>query len=372
MYRQTGTHTNPSVWSKFSAISPRGIPFSGYFSRISTKWYGALFITEHDGKECSVLVPGMPKTKYPYANKDDELYFPPNTKYYMNEKLDGTNIAFYSLFGEVIAKTRLNPVVNDNIRDFKRMIYDEIPKDYLYNIELAVQRTGYTLCFELWGRRNHHLCYYDQDLQLSFLCAVRSNASLVGRDKYEDIIQTYNFHRPEIIWEGNHTEIYDAYVAYRKDIEKKNKAAEKYVQEGAMIHGDETIWKLKPPSIEEIHRTANKKVGDWFIDAAILKVYENFGIDVLYANGQKLVEDLLLEDFELERVAKSVDAIHKRIYTWTENKKLEDKIKRVVEGKGKTFDSVPSCMRWLSKQLNGKEMKGAYSVVRANELYWIK
>jgi hypothetical protein len=68
--------TNASVrhWQPFDAVSPGGIPFSGYLCRQESDKLGMLVLTVLDGRERLESIPAMPKIHYPCVQgREDRL-----------------------------------------------------------------------------------------------------------------------------------------------------------------------------------------------------------------------------------------------------------------------------------------------------------
>jgi len=362
------TETQLESWHDFKEpiVTPEGNVFSGKVCHTNNQWYGSLAVLEYNGVPEETLICGMPKLRYPYIgdNKDNpEIYFDPNRKYIINLKLDGTNICFYELHGEVLPKTRLNPTVGDSkFGNFKYILEKQIDKDLINAIRQAVRETGLSLCFELWGQGNLHTVHYETPMTLTFILAVKQNGNLLRHRDCEELARKWGFQMPSVIWAGGGKDIVDAYIDIRKQFQLQNEQAREFIVEGGVVHGCNTLYKLKPQAIEELHRLAMTKIGDIFIDQAIYKVLENYGEALLYQKGTELVIDTLSEDFPEDRVLKSIKAIDHRI---TNFRYYQDLRNRVKENLGdREFQDIPSTLKYLSNFFEKSQMRHVYQIVK--------
>ena len=149
-------------WQPFDALSPGGIPFSGYLCRQESDKLGMLAVTSLDGQERLEFIPAMPKIHYPYIQDRDgrlqvSIPVPINiVDARFTVKLDGTAIIFYPLTApdgavlEVIPRTRLLPVLAPSRwGDWHGLLAEALPDRA--PVERAVREQHVVLAFELWG-----------------------------------------------------------------------------------------------------------------------------------------------------------------------------------------------------------------------------
>ena len=156
------TDANARHWQPFDAVSPGGIPFSGYLCRQESDKLGMLAVTLLDGQERLEFIPAMPKIHYPYVQDRDgrlqvSIPVPINiVDARFTVKLDGTAIIFYPLTApdgavlEVIPRTRLLPVLAPSRwGDWHGLLAEALPDRA--PVERAVREQHVVLAFELWG-----------------------------------------------------------------------------------------------------------------------------------------------------------------------------------------------------------------------------
>ena len=110
-----------------------------------------------------------PKTRYPY--RYDNLWLLDQAEYVRSAtKYDGTNICQYSYqdaagMVHTTYKLRTRPFV----LPFFRILLDRTLRNYPKVAHLRLG-TGEAMIYELYGRQNHLLIEYDQDIDLMALC----------------------------------------------------------------------------------------------------------------------------------------------------------------------------------------------------------
>ena len=367
-------------WQPFAVVSPGGIPFSGYLCRDESEKLGMLAVTAVAHEERLEFIYAMPKIHYPYHKGPDgatrlSIPVPPNVvDARFNLKLDGTAIIFYPLTGkdgrilEVIPRTRLQPVLQPSRwGDWNALLQDVLPDRA--PVEEAVRTQKVTLVFELWGYRNPHLVQYDTPLALTLHTAVRHKKPVSYRllagiaHRYQlDLIPTLEVARPDPAG------LAEAYRRWQAQMEAKNRAAgeDVFVEEGAilMLSTQDTAvyWKCKPPSIEEIHWTADANVSKTDVEHALFKMLEN-GYD--FDNGR--VQDVYRElesDFDPERIEIAAELINRVYQEFLLELQKRAWLRHLVDESGLDPHDAPALMRYLSQHYPRKEMSWVYNTVQ--------
>ena len=229
------------------------------------------------------------------------------------------------------------------------------------------------LAFELWGYRNPHLVKYDTPLSLSFHTAIRGGpGKLASYRALQDLAGRYGFELVKSIRvEKPEAEALEAaYRALQSQMEARNQAAGEgvFLEEGAVLmvstRDTATYWKCKPPSIEEIHFTADQALGKEVIRQALLRLAER---NYDFASGN--VADLhaeLEKDFQPPVVVGQADLIQRMWVEFAVELQKRDWLRQLVEQSG--LD--PRCqtvelLRYLSQHYPKTLMKWVYSSVKA-------
>jgi len=302
------------------------------------------------------IVWGMPKLHYPYINKQKRaVRFPPG-KIRIEEKLDGTNITFYPLRDwtgkiiEVVAKTRLCPIVNNSFRDFKDMLNKILTRDNI-NIEKAVRDTGYSFSFEMYGKKNLHLVEYDNDLDLDLLCII-DNGKALPYDKQNEIAKKYKIKQVPLHFEEDEDNIYvteyfknkykfnwnkrkytkksPLYHDIQKIYESINKINGKLITEGSVWSVSNSIekimFKCKEPSIEEIHMSMAMGIPEEIIIQSIHKGIENNILENIF---DFVISDLL-ESYDYLVIQKLDEKIKKLSKELINEETIRKDIKNII------------------------------------------
>jgi hypothetical protein len=368
-------------WQPFDVVSPGGIPFSGYLCRDESEKLGMLAVTAVANEERLEFIYAMPKIHYPYHKEQDgsvRLVIPiqkniSDARFTL--KLDGTAIIFYPLTDaqgnvlEVIPRTRLQPVLQPSRwGDWNALLHDVLPDRA--PVEEAIRTQKVTLVFELWGYRNPHLVQYDTPLALTLHTAVRHKKPVsyrlladIARRYQLDLIPTLEVGKPDS--EG----LAQAYRRWQERMEAKNQAAgeDVFLEEGAILmlstRDTAVYWKCKPPTIEEIHWTADANVGKTDISHALHKMLEN-GYD--FENGR--IQDVYKEleaDFDPERIELAADLIRRIYREFQMELQKRAWLRHLVEESGLDPHDTPNLMRHLSQHYPKREMSWVYGSVKA-------
>jgi len=379
------TGVGPKHWQPFDEKSPGGVPMTGYVCLQESDYLGALALTAIGGKERFEIIPSMPKIHYPYVEDPREgtvkvvVPLPINVvDVRFTTKIDGTCIIFYALPDEdgnpleIIPRTRLNPVLTaSRWGDWPAMLKEVLPDRS--GVERAVRDQKLVLCFELWGYRNPHLVRYDTPLALSFHTAIRRSAGhlasfrtlqdLAGRYGF-DLVKSIRVEKPDA------EALESAYRALQQQMEARNQAAGEgiFIEEGAVLmvstRDTATYYKCKPPSIEEIHFTADQALGKDIIRQALLKLAER---NYDFVNGN--VADLSAElekDFPSPVVEGQAELIQRTWVDFVIELQKRDWLKQLVEQSGlDPHKQTVELMRHLSQHYPKSQMKWVYSSVKA-------
>ncbi len=295
-------------YSEFSEIDPFNPQntVSGFISRKSNEYYGALIITNINGKELPPqLIMATPKMHYPFDARDDgtrNYHFPVAKNIEVYEKLDGTNILAYHYSDEnnryLTYKTRLRPFLSaSKFGDFYNM-WREVATNYFTEIEAEMGRSECNLSFELYGNRNPHLLLYPNPLDIALLFGVTNT----GR-----ILSPTQLNHPSLpivkilkVVDKDFTENYES-------LQKELQAGLKQEDEGYYSGIEGTVWymhlpdgrcvqlKCKPETIEAIHFSAGAGgLSKNIILATCWNGFENAETITV-----DLIKQLLLEEFEV-------------------------------------------------------------------------
>jgi hypothetical protein len=374
------TEVSARQWQGFEVVTPGGIPFSGYVCRQESEKLGMLAITEMAGEPRLEFVYAMPKIHYPYHQDRDGTVrvVVPVAQNVVDArftlKLDGTAIIFYPLTDkdgnvlEVIPRTRLQPVLTPSRwGDWNALLADVLPDRT--PVEEAVRAQKVTLVFELWGYRNPHLVKYDVPLKLTLHTAVRHKKPV----SYRRLLDLANRYGLELIptvetAEPNPDGLARAYRRLQAEMEARNQAAgeDVFLEEGTilMLSAVDTAvyYKCKPPSIEEIHWTADNNVSKENIQQALYKMLEN-GYD--FDNGSITdVHTMLETDFEPERIEIAAELIERVYQEFVVELQQKAWLRQLVIDSGIDPGETGTLMRHLSRHYPKNQMSWVYNAVQ--------
>jgi hypothetical protein len=366
-------------WQPFEVTSPGGIPFSGYVCRQESEKLGMLAITELAGEPWLDFVYAMPKIHYPYHQEKDGTVrvVVPVAQNVVDArftlKLDGTAIIFYPLTDkegnvlEVIPRTRLQPVLKPSRwGDWNALLAEALPDRT--PVEAAVQAQKATLVFELWGFRNPHLVQYDVPLKLTLHTAVRHKKPLSYR-RLLDIAQRYELELIPTVATANLQPdgLARAYRRLQAEMEARNQAAgaDRFLEEGAILIlstlNTAVYYKCKPPSIEEIHWTADNNVSKENIQQTLYKMLEN-GYD-FDAGRLADVHEALQADFEPERIEMAAELIERVYQEFVLELQKKAWLRQLVTDAGIDPKERSALMRYLSDHYPKGQMGWVYNAV---------
>ncbi|MFO7541024.1 MAG: hypothetical protein R6X32_23525 [Chloroflexota bacterium] len=374
------TEVSARQWQPFEVTSPGGIPFSGYVCRQESEKLGMLAITEMGGEPRLDFVYAMPKIHYPYHQDKDGTVrvvvpvMPTMVDARFTLKLDGTALIFYPLTDkegnvlEVIPRTRLQPVLTPSRwGDWNALLSDVLPDRT--PVEEAVRAQKATLIFELWGYRNPHLVKYDVPLKLTLHTAVRHKKPV----SYRRLLDIANRYGLELIptvetAEPNADGLARAYRRLQTEMEARNQAAgaDVFLEEGTILMlstvDTAVYYKCKPPSIEEIHWTADNTISKENIQQALYKMLEDS-----YDFDSGSVEDLhaMLEtDFEPDRIETAVELIARVYQEFVLDLQQKAWLRQLVADSGIDPAATAVLMRHLSHHYPKNQMSWVYNAVQ--------
>ncbi len=360
-------------YGEFSEIDPFNPQntVSGFISRKSNEYYGAIIITNINGRGLSPqLIMGTPKIHYPFDSREDgtrNYHFPIAKNIEIYEKLDGTNIlAFFYSNGDnryLSFKTRLRPFLSSSkFGDFYNM-WREVAIPYFSEIEMEMGRSGCNLSFELYGSRNVHLVVYPVPLDIALLFGVTNTGRILSPTRLKN---------PDLPIVKQLKVIDKDFVANYETLRKELEAGLKQEEEGYYSGIEGTVWymhlpdgrciqlKCKPETIEAIHFSAGAGgLSKNIILATCWNGFENAEIITV-----DLIKQLLLEEFDSQIIETHHYLIDKCV--GFVNKEAEFKNKVVTEYKA-TGMNILLNKRDVMKRLSGKfpkdKMKKVYSII---------
>lgn len=386
MLEQISAITGVSVryWQNFAAISPGGHTFSGYLCRQESEKFGMLAIAELDGVERLEFVYAMPKIHYPYAKESDaageeilrvEIPVPPDAvDARFTHKLDGTAIIFYPLTAadgrvlEVVPRTRLQPVVSPSRwGNWNQLIAEAMPDRSA--VERAVTQERVILIFELWGYRNAHLVTYTTPLAMTLHTGVH-NGQVISYSRLSEIAERYGLPLVDsvAVLSPDSAGLAQAYQRLQAEMEAINQAAgeETFAEEGAILMlstaENATLWKCKPPSVEEIHWAAGAGLSKANIEQALHKMLEN-GYDFLTGSVADLKSELE-SDFEPTQIEYAAPLVTEVYNDFVEEQKRRVRLRQLVDESGLNLTNLPNLMRVLSAHYPKNQMGWVYATVK--------
>lgn len=351
----------------------KGNYLTGQINIESGSSYGSLILSKINSEDKETLsnqyIHATPKMYYPFNRNGDFKFYKTPTISPAYVKYDGTNIlAFYykhtgSTF--VTYKTRLTPILRESkFGDFLAMwleILNKYPR-----IPEIVQRDKVNLSFEMYGIVNKHLILYPVRLDCKLLFGVGDDGNIILPGRWENelpIAEKYQDFTPD-------QDFIAGYSALRQHIESTNEnisETEIKGSEGSIIYidlgGGWKQWKCKPESVFRIHTKSLLSKNS--IMATCYNALENVSLEELTYG---FVYDLLKEEFrEIE-----IQMAETRIKIIL-NEVKEEVVKRytIIDIYNKIGLSLKthkkSIMRELSKHLEKKDMRYAYTILKAYE-----
>lgn len=364
---------------KFIEVDPynKQNTLSGYISRQSTEYYGALMITEiNGGKIEPQIIMGTPKMHYPFYSQFDgqrKFNFPSATKIEIFEKLDGTNILsfFYYFKGYrfMSFKTRLRPFLNPESKwgNFYEMWNEVAFKDF-DDIKNLMIKYGCNLSFELFGLKNPHLVVYDVPLDYKLLFGVTNNANIISPVKINNNPDFSNSIKIAPLFDTITSQYVENYKYQQNNYEKSLKKVDDETYSGIegsvwyhhSIDGKIMQFKCKPETIETIHFSAGKGISKNSIMTTCWNALEN--TDTLTLD---FIKGLLREEFDDRLIESKHYLIQQCIDIVMDDLKLRNSVLDLYTRIGIDIkaDKV-AVMRKMSESFDKRKMSKVYSVIK--------
>jgi len=341
---------------------------SGFISRKSNEYYGALLITKINGKTTEQLIMGTPKMHYPFTTRQDgsrKYEFPIAKNVEVYEKLDGTNILTYTYKHNgkdyITFKTRLRPfVASGRFGNFYEM-WQEVGIPHIDQIKTLMETHKCNLSFEIYGARNPHLIMYPNSLDIALLFGVTNTGRIISPSQFTTSLPT-----PPLL-----VTITAEYQTHYENIQKQLQDGLKQEDEGYYSGQEGTVWylttidgrcvqlKCKPETIEAIHFSAGCGINKNVLLATCWNAFEN--VDKLTVD---FIKQLLLEEFPQHVVEANHALIQKSIAFVEAEAEFRQKVieKYRVFGKNILLDKV-KVMRHMSQLFNKKDMRKVHSII---------
>jgi len=367
----------PKMLSSFEEPDPfnNNQIIKGYLCRQSDHRYGALVICSVDNEDTKPqVIYCTPKLHYPFerGSKYDEerkYNFPRFVKVEVYHKLDGTNILLYSYrnnYGRrfITYKTRLTPIVKANTYGSFVSLWKEILRENPnIGIDNYLKTGAVSKSYELYGYRNHHLVKYDIPLSAQLLFLVQQDdASIIPPRNFgvspiaecnskEDLIKLYERLREEA--NSNNT------LVNAKTDEEYIEGIEGYVFYVLDITGKWQMFKCKAEQAEQIH-WATGSLPKQVILPTIWSALENTTDITL-----EYIKELLLEEFSVQQVEKSINKIQTCISIIQEKVELRARVKILYKMSNLdiNIDGKGPVMRYISGYINKDKMRHAFTAL---------
>jgi len=349
----------------------KGNRLSGYICLESSKYYGALYITEINNKKCEPqLVLSSPKMHYPFGK--DGIFrirqVPNNTFVY--QKYDGTAIIGYAYSFQnkvyITYKTRLTVVTQGfDVYDFTKMWKEMLKKYPEIDSLISLKRT---VVFELYGILNKHLIIYNTPLDTTLLFGIDRTTDNIISPKD---IKTNNIPNALLYNKINKQDNFiKFYNNLRNKIEKNNEIMDSGIigSEGAVVYiPDKKLgyiqYKLKPESVMAIHCKPGLNKKD--IITTCYNALENISLEELNYN---YIKTLLLEEITEREIEVRKETIEKCILNVKDEVKLRKQLIIRYKKCGKSIHKNKNdVMRYMSNYFPKNKMRYIYTILFAYE-----
>ena len=335
-YRHTTPESHPKLWRPFLEIDPLnpGNRMGGYIQIVGGDEYGALAITEVNGRPAPQFIKVTPKAAYPFHKGGDwVLYGAEDVASYL--KIDGTNICQYAYQDAdgrpfTTFKLRTRPFMSPHFLNLLERALDRYPA-----VQQRQLQPGECLAYELYGYENRMLIRYLEPIDL---------ALLFGRDAAGNLLAPHREHphfagldcpiaeHRAIALSGDLT---DAYRQRQQEISSRLvRLEDEYFEgeEGEMLYvrfadgartepgGFTRLIKLKPPEIEEIH---------WASDHVPREELVVVARNVFEVSDDPEIADmvqLLAEEWSDDQIGRSLDTIERVLNEAKERRAFQDEV----------------------------------------------
>ena len=386
-YRRTSPETSPGTWVNFQDVPDPynpGNTVSGYVQRHSGDEYGTLILTHVNGRPAPQRIAATPKASYPY-HPDGRWLMQSAQSVRTYVKYDGTNVCQYSYHDAdsnryTTFKLRIRPFVSPRFQPLITIVLSRYPA--LRNLKLQQDEA---MLYELYGRDNLHMFQYDVDIALISLC--RRNPSTGNLDPPDPTDPNFarldcplaeptgsmsadgvNI-RQEYTQRQTHHSNGLVHIGQTEDEQPIYRGNEGEMLYATFAHGDRSLpgtftrmLKLKPPEVEEIHRTPDF-ISKLEIQATMRNIFE--------ASDEPTLDDLIFmlkEEWNKQQITNSMDVIQRTFDAAMDSYQTEQKILTTYHENFAHDDfhkDRPATMRLMSAHFPRHRMGLVYCILNA-------
>ncbi len=337
--------------------------------------YGAMVVFAVNGTNLSEpqVIYCTPKLRYPFernSTKEESRKYrwPKFLQVKIYEKVDGTNVCQYRYYDATGAsfvsyKTRLTPVLKaskfGNFLSMWREMLSDREANGIYDDDDVVDLS---VSYELYGYRNHILIRYDEPLVVRELFSVNQSNATVNLPA----------DRAGLVAEATSAQdLTEIYERMRDEAQAKNEKVnagsddefiegiEGYVFYVLTVDGNWEMFKMKPEMVEAAH---------WSTGGIPMSIIMPTIWNSLESNETPTVsytEELLLEEFSREQVAKSSTRIEKGVEDVLEQIVFRAAVQSCYEDFGLDWkaDGRGGVMRRMSTAFHKQKMRQVYTAL---------
>lgn len=375
-YRHSTPESHPKLWRPFLEIDPLnpGNRVAGHIQIVGGDEYGALSITEVNGRPAAQFIKVTPKAAYPF-HKGGEwvLYGAQDVDSYL--KIDGTNLCQYAYQDAdgrpfTTFKLRTRPFMSPHFLNLLERALERYPA-----VQQRQLQPNECLAYELYGYENRMLIRYDQPIDLALLFGRDAAGNLLSPRwdpaPFAGLDCPVAEHRT-IALSGDLT---DAYRRRQQEISARLvRLEDEYFagEEGEMLYvrfanGARTapgpftrLIKLKPPEIEEIH---------WASDYVPREELAAVARNVFEVSDDPEIADmvqLLAEDWSDDQIGRSLETIERVLHAAKERRAFQEEVLAVyaqLHAPDAFRADRAAVMRTMSQRFPKTMMSRVYSVL---------
>ena len=375
-YRHTTPESHPKLWRPFLEIDPLnpGNRVAGHIQIVGGDEYGALSITEVNGRPAPQFLKVTPKAAYPF-HKGGEwvLYGAQEVESYL--KIDGTNICQYAYQDAdgrpfTTFKLRTRPFMSPHFLNLLERALEQYPA-----VQQRQLQPNEGLAYELYGYENRMLIRYDQPIDLALLFGRDAAGNLLSPQPEHPLFAGLDCPVAEHRTIALSGDLTDAYRQRQQEISARLvRLEDEYFagEEGEMLYvrfaagartesGDFTrLIKLKPPEIEEIH---------WASDYVPREELAAVARNVFEVSDDPEVADmvqLLAEDWTDDQIGRSLDTIERVLTAAKERRAFQEEVLAVyaqLHAPEAFRTDRPAVMRAMSQRFPKAMMSRVYAVL---------
>ena len=363
---------NLKNYSTFDEVDPfNNNRVTGWMNRTPSNRYGALLIETVNDKPCTQFILATPKMHYP-MERDGSWSLRSAEHIEVYEKLDGTNIFQYRYKDAedneyITYKTRQTPFVREEVYGFITLLRETMDM-YPSLHEMPFKNDNEGISYELYGRKNSILVRYDIPIDIKVLFARKVGGIIspryidcldIGHARHiSDVDDLIDVSKLTSCYEGIKTFLNDN-LKMNNELDENGEIKEMWAtgMEGAMFYvtkGDGYVqYKCKPDAIFDIHTKASDRIPTHSIYITVKNAFEDMDeVTVDY------VKDLLMEEFDEEKVQKATGTIMriiKELNFYMKLKKIfvseylsmakEDSDFNILTNKGKVMRHIAGMMK---------------------------